>query len=461
MRFEKKLIAYGIGNVASKMVSIALLPIYTRHIASDDYGRADIANTTVTLVVSIVFIEIWTALLRFIYEEKDDHALDKVFSNIVAICALLVIPFCIVQAIANRLLGSGFTIISLIYGLSFLVNQLYQFMARGDEKNHLFVYSGIVSSAMQCIVAVVSIYIFHMGATVILLAPSIGYLCSTLYIEIKCKYSKTIKWSLIEKSYIKKLVLFSAPLALNTVAFWLISNFNRYYIAYSIDFESSSYIAIASKFTMIISLATSIYSLAWQESAYENSNLENRENYYSYMLEIYIVISVMLTVLCLPISKLVFPIMTGEEYHTALILLVPYFIATFLNGISSFFAQIFSATKSTGLLMISTITGSVTNIITMIILAPLIGILAAPISSALGFLVNIVTRFINIRKYVKLRIDILLILKTTIIILIASIIFYIVKNTFILLLSIVLFIIVFMVIFKNTVKLLVNRVRRY
>jgi len=457
MKFEKKLLMYAIGNVASKFVSVALLPIYTRHLSPGEYGRADIAYSAVILIVSIVFIEVWTALLRFLYEDKNKS---KVFTNVVVVSLFFTIPYCLVQAAINTFLKIDFVFISIIYGYSFLINHLYQFMARGKGENQLFVNSGIIASCVQGVTAVILIYWFKIGAEIILIAPSVGYFISALYLEAKCRYSKYIQWGLVERVYIKRIIMFSIPLALNTAAFWLISNFNRYYIAYTMGFEYGSYVSISSKFTLVVSLAASIYALAWQESAYENSNNNDRANYYSYMTRIYLALSTILTALCLPISKMIFPIMIGIGYHEAQIILAPYFVATFLSGISTFLAQIFNAEKKTGTLMISTFAGSITNVVMMIVLAPKMGLLAVPISLAFGYVANITTRYINIRRFVAVKMKIIEILKAVSTLTFAAIIYYAATNIISLLISTFFLGIFSMFIYKDIMMLFKKRIEK-
>lgn len=458
MKFEKKLLMYAIGNVAAKFVSVALLPIYTRYLVPEDYGRADIANSAVILIVSIIFIEVWTALLRFLYEDQDKS---KVFTNVVAVSLIFTIPYCLVQSITNIILKTDFIFISIVYGFTFLINNLYQFMARGKGKNDLFVISGIIASCTQGVAAIILIYWFKFGAEVILIAPSIGYFISILYLEVKSRFSKDIQWRLVDITYIKKIILFSIPLALNTSAFWLIANFNRYYIAYLMGFEYSSFVSISSKFTLVISLVASIYALVWQESAYENSSNNDRASYYSNMTRIYIALSAILTALCIPISKILFPIMIGRGYYEAKIILAPYFVATFLSGISTFLAQIFNAEKKTGLLMISTVTGSMTNVVLMLVFASKLGLFAAPISLGLGYIVNIVSRYINIRKFVELKLEMNVILKATSIITFGTITYYVLTNTLALLISTITLCIFIVVVYKDIIKFLIKRTKAY
>ena len=70
MQFIKKLFVYFVGTVFNKLIIFILLPIYTRYLSPTDYGNADLSLTTVTMLTSLLFMEVWTPLLRFSYDCK-------------------------------------------------------------------------------------------------------------------------------------------------------------------------------------------------------------------------------------------------------------------------------------------------------------------------------------------------------------------------------------------------------
>ena len=64
--------AYTAASILSKLIAVALLPLYTRHLTRGDYGAAELmfaAVVTASIVVRLGLIE---ALLRFYYEEGED-----------------------------------------------------------------------------------------------------------------------------------------------------------------------------------------------------------------------------------------------------------------------------------------------------------------------------------------------------------------------------------------------------
>ncbi len=63
--------AYQVGDVASKLIALALLPIYTRHLSRADYGTAELVLTTVILLSIVVRLGLGEALVRFHYLDTE------------------------------------------------------------------------------------------------------------------------------------------------------------------------------------------------------------------------------------------------------------------------------------------------------------------------------------------------------------------------------------------------------
>ena len=64
--------AYTAASILSKLIAVALLPLYTRYLTRADYGAAEVmfaAVVTASIVVRFGLIE---ALLRFYYKEDED-----------------------------------------------------------------------------------------------------------------------------------------------------------------------------------------------------------------------------------------------------------------------------------------------------------------------------------------------------------------------------------------------------
>ena len=63
--------AYQLADAVSKVVALALLPIYTHHLTPADYGTAELLLTTIILVSIILRLGLGEAFVRFHYLDAD------------------------------------------------------------------------------------------------------------------------------------------------------------------------------------------------------------------------------------------------------------------------------------------------------------------------------------------------------------------------------------------------------
>src|SRR4051812_22546519 len=63
--------AYQVADAVSKLIALALLPVYTRHLTRADYGTAELLLTTITLVSIIVRGGPGGALVRLLSRDAD------------------------------------------------------------------------------------------------------------------------------------------------------------------------------------------------------------------------------------------------------------------------------------------------------------------------------------------------------------------------------------------------------
>ena len=138
---------YTIGNFGSKILTFALLPLYSYYLNKTEFGNYDLIITTITLAVPIVGFQFSDAIFRWlINHEKENNDKSTIISNGLFILLISIA----LSAILFWLLSLKYYLQSpiLIY-LLFLVSIIYpvlQQIIRGLGLNKLFAFSGIVYS---------------------------------------------------------------------------------------------------------------------------------------------------------------------------------------------------------------------------------------------------------------------------------------------------------------------------
>lgn len=65
---------YFLGTVGTKLISFLLLPLYTAYIIPSQYGQYDVNINYALLFASICFLDIWTGIMKFMFEYKEKTA---------------------------------------------------------------------------------------------------------------------------------------------------------------------------------------------------------------------------------------------------------------------------------------------------------------------------------------------------------------------------------------------------
>ena len=63
--------AYTASSVISKLIAVALLPLYTRYLSPADYGAAEVLLTGVIAASIVIRLGVIEALLRFYYQADE------------------------------------------------------------------------------------------------------------------------------------------------------------------------------------------------------------------------------------------------------------------------------------------------------------------------------------------------------------------------------------------------------
>src|SRR5215218_10458158 len=101
--------AYTAASIVSKLIAVALLPLYTRYLSPDDYGAAEVMFAAVVAASIVVRLGLIEAVLRFYYHEDEDP--DRVVASTFAglfwlstLGALIALPFAtpISEALLDR-----------------------------------------------------------------------------------------------------------------------------------------------------------------------------------------------------------------------------------------------------------------------------------------------------------------------------------------------------------------------
>lgn len=404
-KFLKTIFIYFFGNVFAKLISILLLPLYTTYIEPSDFGYYDFITTIVSVIVPVCFVEIWSGILRYMYESHEFAYKKKVFGTGIFIASCLSILFFGLFYGLDLIVDFRHPNLIFIYALLIMIQNIYQSTIRGLGKNKLYVYSGIVSSITLVLANIGLITYFKMQLDGLLISLCISLICSIILLECGSKLLLTFKFKDIDYLLMKKMLLYCSPLIINSASYWFLATFNRIIIIDNMGIEENGMFAIANRFSSTLNIFISVFTLAWQESAYSSSNDENRSKYYTNTINLYVRFLGGGMLVLIPLTQLVFPYFTTEAYSSAKSIIPLTYLGVLLSALSTFLGQIFGAEKKTNGIFYTTICGSIVSVITVITFIPYLGLYAAALSVIFGFFVTTIARLFILNRTLEIKVE--------------------------------------------------------
>lgn len=402
----KNSVIYLFGNVLSKMMTFFMLPLYTKYIAPADYGYYDLANTYMNLIATVMCFEIWNTIMRYMLDKEYQANKAKPVTNGLAIyfgsTALIVVIFVGVNAVFHF----QYAPLILLYGISLCVHNLYGYISRGYGYNMLFAVSGVVSTLVNVFMNILLIIVFHVDYKSLYIAYILSVVGQCLILESKVKLFIKVSPRLLDRKLFVDMLKFTLPLSLNTGAFWFLTSYGKTVVSMNLSIADNGYYSVASKFGLIIQLISTCFISSWQELAFAKGKTAANDDYYEYMLGLFVKYLFIASCLILPCVFIAFPIMIDSQYNQAVNIVPMYLLATMLNAFSSFLTAIFGAIKKTKVLFTSTLTGCLVNIVLVHALIGIIGIHAASVSMFFGFLVCVFIRIAILKKSIRLKLDV-------------------------------------------------------
>lgn len=397
-----------VGNISSKLISLILLPFYTRWLSVSEYGLTDILNVYVSLIIGIVSCCIGEALFIF-PKDADDKRKKQYFSTgVLFLCGMMLITaivFGIFEFIGSkRIIHNSFVEnIWIVYGMTtcMLLQQTVQQFTRSLDKMLVYSITGIVVTAATALFSF--IFIPRYGVYGYVAAINLAYFCGAVYSFIFSGAYRYLCFYCFSKEKCHEMLKYSIPLIPNGIMWWLVGAFNRPVMETSVGLEGIGLFAVANKFPGILTMVFSVFCVSWQISVLEEYGKEGFQAFYNRVFRIiFFCLFLLFTIVVVCCRELVM-LLTTQDYYDAWKYIPLLLLGAILSAMSGLGGTVFSAVRQSKYFFYSSIWGAVTAIVANVILIPHYGVWGAALSVVLSFLAMAVCRIVYAWKYVKVE----------------------------------------------------------
>ena len=290
--------AYTAASILSKVVAVALLPLYTRHLTLADYGTAEILFAAVVLVSIVVRLGLIEAILRFYYQDDEDptQVVKSTFAGLfwlATIGALLALPFA--GPISELLLDqselaadqSAVELVQIAIG-GLWVLTLWEFMLtlfRLDERARAFFLTTMLNVAAAIALTVVLVVGLDEGARGLLLG---SYATGAAFVAVLIAMQWRRLSLHLDVPLLRRLFRFGLPTMPAEVSLYLLNFVDRLIIIRTLGAAEAGLYSLAVKFAQGINVFVRGFQLAWPPLAYSIRDDEEARRTYATVVTLFV-----------------------------------------------------------------------------------------------------------------------------------------------------------------------------
>lgn len=448
----KNTIIIFLGKVCTQLLSFFLLPLYTGYLSTKQYGIVDLIQTYVTLIVPIVTLELEMSIFRYLVDSRGKSKETKrLMSNNFFMLGTGLLIFSLFYILISSFITIKFRWLVLFDIIVCTLSGNFLQVSRGFGKTVDFSISCIITGLTTIISNIVTIVYLGWGSFGMIFSMAIANLMCALYLFIRLKLYKMIDFSKIDKKIIVSMNKYSIPLIPNGVSWWIVNVSDRTIISMVLGASFNGIYAVSNKFPTIISSLLGIFNLSWSESAALHVNSLDRDEFFSDIVNTAVKLFSALCIGMIGCLPFVFPILINDKYNEAFKYIPILILGALFNVVICLYSGIYIAKKLTKQVASTAVIGAIINIVVNILFIKKIGLFAAALSTAIAYLSMMLYRYLDLKKYVNIKIEKWLITKI-LVVLIFSITLYYINNIYLNILNFIVVVIYAVVINRDFLK---------
>jgi O-antigen/teichoic acid export membrane protein len=289
--------AYTAASIFSKVIAVALLPLYTRYLTKEDYGAAEVLFAAVVTASIIVRFGLIEAILRFFYLPEEDGR--KVVSSTFAalfwlstLGALVALPFAaplseLLLPNPEKLGGSAPELVRIAIG-GLWVLTMWEFMLtmfRLEERARAFFVTTILNVLAAIGLTVILVVGLDEGARGLLVG---SYASGAAFVLVLV----ALQWRRLslrfDPALLRRLFRFGLPTMPAEVSLYALNFADRLIIARSLGLAEAGLYSLGVKFAQAVNVLVRGFQLAWPPLAYSIRDDDEARRTYATVVTLFV-----------------------------------------------------------------------------------------------------------------------------------------------------------------------------
>ena len=382
-----------------------MVPLYTYCLTTSEYGTADLMLTTVNLILPVFTLQIQDAMLRFSLDKNNDPS--DIYTSglkIVMIGSLILIVICsLCKSTAMITLDISYVILFLVLYILNAIRNISSYFCRGIDKIKTLTISTVSLTLITVLCNLIFLLIFKWNVYGYLLSICIGNAAAVAIMFSGAKLYKYIKPKNSVPKIALKIIKFSVPMVFSALSWWMNTSMDKYILGYFCGTSAVGLLAVAYKIPSVLSLFGTSIANAYSISAIKDFDKNDSDGFlgqsYSIINMFFVVGCSVLMLSNIFVSKLIF----SNSFFEAWKFVPPLLVSSLLSMLCLTYENYYIAIKKTNIISATAVVGAITNLTLNLILIPKFSAYGAAVSTAIGFFVSWIIRYIILNKYIKLK----------------------------------------------------------
>jgi O-antigen/teichoic acid export membrane protein len=386
----------GLTGLASLVVSISpvlLLPILTKILTIQDYGIWSLIVVTASFVPMVVLLGLPNSMVRFLAPVKNKDEIREGYYSI----ALVVLGLGFVSSlfllffghsVATHLLGGNRTVALLLPLITFVA--AYNYVPQTYFRTFQQAKRYSIVSLLQAALYVILIAAFVVGGLG-LAGAVFGYFISLLLIALISTYyvSRDIGVTMPSFSRLKAYLKYGLPFVPSSVSSWALGVSDRYIITFFLGVAWVGYYSPGYQLGWTISLLATPFTILVPTALYEYYDahqIAEVKTIIRYSIKYFLAVAVPAAFVFSVLSKPILLVLTTPAIAANGYLITPFTaLSSLLFGVWSIIMIVLTFEKRTAIIGTMWVLGATLNIGLNLVLVPYFGIMAAALTTVLGY----------------------------------------------------------------------------
>ena len=383
----------GLSSLVVSLTPILLLPVLTKILSIQEYGIWALIVVTANFVPMLVTLGLPSAMIRFLAPAKNKDDIREGYYSIalvvlgVSLIASFIL-FLLVHLIATDLLGNNSTVAFLLpfitLAASYYVVPTTYFRTFQQAKRFSVVS---LLQAFLYVMFIAAFVLFGFG----LAGAAFGYLIDLLLVSIISTYYvlKDIGAFLPSFAELKKYLRYGLPLVPTNISSWALSVSDRYIITFFLGVAWVGYYSPGYQLGNIIVLFVMPFAILVPTVLYEHydtQRLDDVTTILRYSVKYFLAAAVPAAFILSLLSKAILIALTTPTIAANSYMITPFTaLSSVLFGVFTITMTVLTFEKKTGILGTIWVLGAALNIGFNLVLVPYFGIIAAALTTVLGY----------------------------------------------------------------------------